>query len=450
LKFVPHLDEHGHEDGYYLLTPQRDGWEDKWFIYVENGMYGNLSSWYGDPGPQGMWKVEPWNIGVGNQGAVQDQISNTLKELPAMPMLGSAASGYTGPQRRTDRPQILSEIRLEATFSEAVDLHSLPPHQRGVPFHVDKDTYFAQNVGRQHQEALFMQLIPNRETCASLSRSIFELTLEPPSSCPTIKKVSNNMVCVGGQNLRQGESTRVSNGTQIQLAGMDGQSPILVFTVYCTSRSSGAGASVDMTRAALNGGGGGLLGAIGGLFGGSDPSPTSQPRNYKAMETAGNGGYDQRPPTLPMYNEPGSPNGRGGAAQASLECTFSAASMHSRSSVIQLIPDQEVAIGRQHQCGFFEKLLPDQDHLACISRKHLTARLQRGGRMVEIENVSRNTVKIGSRTLSQGERGEVREGDTLTFTAREQPILSFRLNNEGGSPGGGGIIDGFRAATRFN
>jgi hypothetical protein len=60
----------------------QDGWEDKWFIYVENGMYGNLSSWYGDPGPQGMWKVEPWNIGVGNQGAVQDQISNTLKELP--------------------------------------------------------------------------------------------------------------------------------------------------------------------------------------------------------------------------------------------------------------------------------------------------------------------------------------------------------------------------------
>jgi hypothetical protein len=29
-------------------------------------------------------------------------------------------------------------------------------------------------------------------------------------------------------------------------------------------------------------------------------------------------------------------------------------------------------------------------------------------------------------------------------------VRLHRLNNEGSSPGGGGIIDGFRAATRFN
>jgi len=94
------------------------------------------------------------------------------------------------------------------------------------------------------------------------------------------------------------------------------------------------------------------------------------------------------------------------------------------------VPEQDVAIGRLHQIGFFEKLLPDHDSLACISRKHLTARLHRGGHMVEIENVSRNTVTIDSRTLNQGDRGELREGSTLRFTALDKTLLEFRLRSE--------------------
>merc|ERR550537_1906927 len=120
----------------------------------------------------------------------------------------------------------------------------------------------------------------------------------------------------------------------------------------------------------------------------------------------------------------------GGSSKACLECTFSAGSPDTRNKMIPLIPDQEVAIGRMHQMGFFEKLLPDQDSLACISRKHLTARLHRGGHMVEIENVSRNTVMIDGRTLGQHQKGELREGSTLKFTALGKPLLEFRLKNE--------------------
>lgn len=433
-KFVPHLDENGREDGNYLLTPQREGWEDKWFVYVENGFAGNLSSWSGDPGPQGYWKVEPWHINIGQ---AQDQISATLRELPAMPMLGSAASGYTGPDagaRKTDRPQALSEIRLEATYCEAIDLHSLAPHQRAVVFHVDQNTVFTQKIGRQHQEAFFTKLVPNRELLASLSRSIFELTLEPPNSCPTLKKLSNNMVCVGGQNLRQNESSRVSAGAQIQLAGMDGQSPILVLTVYCTSRTSGP-SGVDMTRATLgspdkHGGGG---------YNPMHPAPSPVPAY--GMETAANGN-DNRPGTMPQHPQAG--GSPAGPAKASLQCTFTAGHADARNSTIPLLPDQEVPIGRMHQMGFFEKLLPDQDHLACISRKHLTARLHRGGHLVEIENVSRNTVSINDRNIAQGEKGELREGGTLRFTARERPILEFRLKSDAPP------ADAYGFATRMN
>jgi len=374
--------------------------------------------------------VEPWHINVGQ---AHDQISATLRELPAMPMLGSAASGYTGPDqaaRKTDRPQALSEIRLEATYCEGIDLHSLAPHQRAVVFHVDQNTVFQQKIGRQHQEAFFTTLVPNREMLASLSRSIFELTLEPPNSCPTLKKLSQNMVCVAGQNLRQNESSRVSAGSQIQLAGMDGQSPILVLTVYCTTRTSGP-SGVDMTRASL-GSPQARTGGRGG-YGFMDPapspiaaSPTLTP-TY-GMETCANG-YDNRPGTMPQHPQGGS-SLTGGGSKASLQCTFSAGNLDARNSTIPLLPDQEVPIGRMHQMGFFEKLLPDQDHLACISRKHLTARLHRGGHLVEIENVSRNTVSINDKNLAQGEKGELREGGTLRFTAREQTILEFRLKSD--------------------
>merc|ERR550537_1451319 len=120
----------------------------------------------------------------------------------------------------------------------------------------------------------------------------------------------------------------------------------------------------------------------------------------------------------------------GGSSKACLECTFSAGSPDTRNKMIPLIPDSEVAIGRMHQMGFFESLLPDQDHLACISRKHLTAKLHRAGHLVEIENVSRNTVAVDSRTLGQNEKAELREGSVLRFTARERPILEFRLKSE--------------------
>lgn len=424
-----------------MITPQRPGWEDKWFVYVESGFSGNLSSWSGDPGPQGWFKVEPWNININR---AMDQISATCRELPAMPMLGSAASGYTGPEnrggggQRTAQPQNLSEIRLEATYSECINLDHIHATQRAIILHVEQNTVFSQIVGRQHQESFFMGVMPNRDMLASLSRSLFELTLEPPSSCPVLRKLSNNMVKVGEQSLRKDETMMVTDGTRISLGAMDGQPPMLVLTMYVTSRCSGGGAALGatcahvpaMNKSSPSRGGGGYS------YMEQAPSPIAAPimdhRSY--MDTSHPSRRhasfdDDRPPTMPQYPRDGG-GGSGGSAKAMLECVFSSGCGDLSRSTIPLVPEQDVAIGRLHQIGFFEKLLPDHDSLACISRKHLTARLHRGGHMVEIENVSRNTVTIDSRTLNQGDRGELREGSTLRFTAMDKTLLEFRLRSE--------------------
>jgi len=156
-------------------------------------------------------------------------------------------------------------------------------------------------------------------------------------------------------------------------------------------------------------------------------NPAPSPVPAYGMETAANGS-DNRPGTMPQHPQAGGSSG--GSAKASLQCTLTAGNGDARNSTIPLLPDQEVPIGRMHQMDFFEKLLPDQDHLACISRKHLTARLHRGGHLVEIENVSQNTVSINDRNIAQGEKGELREGGILRFTARERPILEFRLKSD--------------------
>merc|ERR1719162_1281194 len=130
-----------------------------------------------------------------------DNITQTMKKLPEMPMLGSAASGYTGPEatrnmgapgRSLGQSQLLSEIRLEATYAEGCDLNSLASSQKSVSFFVDQHAAFKQILGRQHQESFFCQLVPQRDLLASLSRSIFELSLEPPNSQPTLKKLTQS------------------------------------------------------------------------------------------------------------------------------------------------------------------------------------------------------------------------------------------------------------------
>lgn len=173
-------------------------------------------------------------------------------------------------------------------------------------------------------------------------------------------------------------------------------------------------------------GGGGGYG-----FNAPAPSPAAAPMGYNNY-----GMDDQRPGTMPQHPSAGqnfgSPGGGhgGGGPKATLECVFSSGNSDCRGQNIPLISDQEVAIGRLHQVGFFEKLLPDHDSLACISRKHLSARLHRGGHMVEIENVSRNTVTIDSRTVGQGQKVELREGSVLRFTALEKTLLEFRLKSD--------------------
>lgn len=425
MKFVPHRGEDGKEDGFYLITPQRPGWEDKWFLYVESGMSGNLSSWSGDPGPQGWFKVEPWNINVGQ--AMHD-INKTMRDLPAMPMLTDPQSGYNGPDaqgqhqmspaRPLKQPQMLSEIRLEATYSEGVDLNSVNPASRSIVLHVDQSTAFAQKIGRQHQETFFQQLVPQRDLWAALSRTIFELTLQPPATTPTLTKISKNMLLVGDRPVTTGGSTQVGDSLAIRIGGQEGSQspPFLVLTVHCTIRR--AGNPVEMTCANL--GPTPMPAALGGYS--SIAAAMSIPETRIPTDS------DCRPQTMPQY--PGA--GGAGGGKAVLECVYSSglSDLSRANPVIPLVADQEVSIGRLHQTGFFEKLLPDHDSLACISRKHLTARLHRGGHMVEIENVSRNTVTIDSRPVAQGQKGELREGSTLRFTALDKTLLEFRLKSE--------------------
>merc|ERR1719401_2372868 len=144
---------------------------------------------------------------------------------------------------------------------------------------------------------------------------------------------------------------------------------------------------------------------------------------------------DKRSSTVPCYSHTGSMTGSmlggmfpGMNGTTGLECVYTsgAVDLSHIDAIIPLQTNEVVTVGRLHQAGFFEKLLPDHDALGCISRSHFTALLRDNG-TVTIENLSRNTLCVDYRTLSQGEKAELTKDSSLTFTTMGTTSLAFKL-----------------------
>jgi len=398
-KFTPHLDEKsGVEDGYYLISPME--WEDEWYIYVESGISGNLSAWTGDPGPQGWFKLEPCTSTLPLDGPN----TRNLAPMSYTAMLPKAPS--------LSQPQLLSEIRLEVAHSVGVDLGALD--ERAIIFHVDQLSAFSQKVGRQHQQCFFERLVrPN--LFATLSRSIFELTLAPPATTPTLLKMSQNTVCINERHLRSQESSIIQNGDRISIgsqstaSGDASSTPFITFTVSLRGgrpQPLETCANVSSQREAVT------------MMDG-EPKPI-RGRGFgeffsPGWFTSSNSDSDQR------------------ATSFVLRCVFSSSiplTHELASAVIPLIPDASVTIGRMYQLGFFEKLLPDQESLSCISRSHVAARLQGHGQALEIENLSQNVVKVNDDILGKQQKAKVAIGSSLKFMVHGKTLLEFKFGPE--------------------
>merc|ERR1719460_1433482 len=141
-KFVPRRDEFGIPDGHYLITNAH--WENSWYLYVESGLTGNVSSWSGDPGPQGWFKIMPWNVGAPIKDA---PLPKTLAQLPKIKQDGyflespskSMIQQYEGASQA-----VLEEICLEPTFSEGYEFSK---SDRGIAFSVNSSSTFCHKVG---------------------------------------------------------------------------------------------------------------------------------------------------------------------------------------------------------------------------------------------------------------------------------------------------------------
>jgi hypothetical protein len=408
-KFVPHLDAQGNEDGHYLLTSAR--WEDKWYVYVESGVSGNLSSWSGDPGPQGWFKVNPWNM----DPAGTKNIPKTLGLLGIHDSPSKASSKQQQvPYSGANSLHMFEEVRLEVTHAEGTNLHSLNPSQRVLVFPVDKHSAFSQKVGRQFQQAFFEQIVPHH--FSMLSRSIFEIDLEANTGATVLRNLSRNTVCVGDRRLDAGDSMRVNDGCLIGL-GSQGDPPFLILRLALRTSMTGVMETCNGQSSPA------LMETMGRLPQAARDLFATAPRFHQTDSFVS----DKRPPTMPCYSPMSSMIG--GMDGAALECNYTsgAVDLSSIDAVIPLVANEVVTIGRLHQQGFFEKLLPDHEGLGCISRSHFTARLHDGGRRVEIENISRNTICVDGRPLSQGEKAELTKGSSLTFTTMGTTSLAFKL-----------------------
>jgi hypothetical protein len=317
-----------------------------------------------------------------------------------------------------------------------MDVNLLPPDQRAMIFHVDQFSAFYQKVGRQHQQQFFEKLL-RPDLFNTISRTVFEITLAPPATSPTLRLLSQNVVRVSEKAVNQGETAQLDDGALLDFCSPVDRKPFLKFSISLVRSQSRAAVAVtcanlpvqapmhghDREPATILGGQAGVP-IRGGGYGGPFPAAAHAPGSFENSSRPTT--LDSRPPTMPQY-----PTGNLYSARttqkAALECIHSASTQDLSNSVITLIPGETITIGRMHQIGFFEKLLPDHESLTCISRSHVAVNLRSGGQSVEVTNLSPNAINVDGQILQKQQKGELKNGASLTFTAHTRKLLEFQL-----------------------
>jgi hypothetical protein len=401
-KFVPHRDDSGNLDGYYLLTNAR--WEDKWYLYMNSGLTGNLSSWSGDPGPQGWFKISAWNVGAPVEQALlpKTMASLELKQDKLQPYASDIQDSPPKPLLL-----MLNEVRLEPTYAEGFQFG---PSECGIVFPIGGSSTNCHKVGRMHQQAFFERLAPTQ--FGTLSRTVFELTVDSSASEVHIKCLSNNTLCVGDRQLEIGEAIQARDGDLIGLGGQ-GEPPFCVLKLK------------------LKAGGGDYSDCI-------ETSSVADTVSPALMVTCA-------PMPPPRREEAPSPThvsdkiithapqriAHGGAGVV-LECVYTSgnADLARMKAVIPLVANEVVSVGRLHQPGFFESLLPNHESLSCISRTHFKATLLASGQSAIIENMSANTISIDGQVISKGQKAELAKDASLCFTTMGTTSLALKLGQD--------------------
>lgn len=302
------------------------------------------------------------------------------------------SSGFRAPPRlrapqlmRSANPrrleEQLGELVLECTFADGVDLAMLLPCSRALAFPLVHDRGCSSAaIGRQHQHEFFEALVPRQDRLASISRSHFEITVEPGLGA-TLRRLSENPLVLDNCSLAREAAAPIRSGACVSFGGLaDGEPPFLTLRLLLRSQSD---VGRDGPRRALLG-------------------------HWREIDATASEA----------------------SAGAVLECSYAlglgpdvAGSRGPEARAI-LVPagGELLEVGRQHQLGFFEGFLrADPRWLPFISRSHCKVNLLPGavGRLqLRVENVSGNVVLVSGRPLARGHSDTLVEGGSLIFVAR--------------------------------
>jgi len=108
---------------------------------------------------------------------------------------------------------------------------------------------------------------------------------------------------------------------------------------------------------------------------------------------------------------------------AALECVYTsgAVDLSRVDAVIPLVANQVVSVGRLHQVGFFEKLLPRKERLTAISRAHFELMWDANvANAVRLKKVSGNPLLLNNRPLANNEVALLQDGATISFSSASE------------------------------
>eukprot|EP00931_Biecheleriopsis_adriatica_P055741 TRINITY_DN33023_c0_g1_i1.p1 TRINITY_DN33023_c0_g1~~TRINITY_DN33023_c0_g1_i1.p1 ORF type:complete len:805 (+),score=188.07 TRINITY_DN33023_c0_g1_i1:77-2491(+) len=265
---------------------------------------------------------------------------------------------------------------FECAYSSQVDVKTLPQENKRL---VLKPGEVPWRVGRQYQLETFLRLVPDQNLSGCIARAHFELWPDG-KSCEEkpllrLRPLSDNPLVVDGLPVLVGpsgpEEVLLKSGSQVSFCRMD--------KVFLTLQLS---LKLSQDVALGTGSQGTACGS----------SATSEFALVCEHLTGGN------------------------ADDLSLEIR-----------TIFLDSTGLTSVGRQHQPGFFERLLPavHKDRCVhCVSRKHFDIVPLPGGgppsqQRFEVRNSSSNPIGLGGSVLKEGGKRALQVGETIDFIAED-------------------------------
>lgn len=296
--------------------------------------------------------------------------------------------------RSANNKEQLIDLVFECVAADGLDLGKLPLSAKVLTFPVDlRRGRFVAILGRQHQPELFESLVRRPDRLVCISRCHIELSLDPrPGAQTMLKRLSGNPVTVNGQSMAKDVTMPVHSGANVAMSShvLD-EPPFLTFRLLLRSRD-------DVAR----------------------EGPHAAPRVQRSLdfEAGADGARERTPPVMTC---------------ALLECSHAQglqlASSRLRPEAWKIeLPSSgdSVEVGRQHQVGFFERLLKAEPQwLPFISRSHLRLNLLPHAEdkrpsvlRLQVHNLSANVVLVSGQPLYRGQSSIVFEGGSLSFVAR--------------------------------